>query len=145
MTKHRFADISKTKKLGLILTIIAFISFLSSCAVVGYLILLGYPLEMYFTSQGTIAPSFSFDVAVAVNGLCGTMLIIEGLLLLSEKERIARVFLPLTFGLVVIPYLVSYYLFGGGVERVLINAIFYPSIVIGYVLLIFVARNFAKK
>lgn len=91
----------KVKRLGRIMTAFASMSFFVLLLTTLRLFSSGIPLAALMTTQGGLAPSYMLDAVVATNGLCGALLIFEGLLLLLGKEQTARTFLPVSFVLVV--------------------------------------------
>ena len=70
---------SKVRFLGLAIVVVATISFLVLCFVILRLAALEQPTAVILTSTGSVSPVYLFDTVVAVNCLCGILILPEGL------------------------------------------------------------------
>ena len=136
---------SKVRFLGLAIVVVATISFLVLCFVILRLAALEQPTAVILTSTGSVSPVYLFDTVVAVNCLCGILILPEGLLLLSKRTRASRRFLPFSFVMVTIPYLLGSLLQETNPVLLIASIPFYPTMIICIALLIIVARSLSGK
>ena len=93
---------TRERKLGLALVVLAAVSLVLLCCTL--VRLSQVPTAELFTTRGNFAPSYHLDAWVAVNCVCGVMGAFEGAALLAGRLRAARMLLPVSFVLVVLPY-----------------------------------------